>query len=304
MTEIEELKEKGLKALANGEYQVAADAFCKVYQSDRTFENNQLFASALSKNDQADSALTIAKEYVGEYMGQKKDYEFYFDLCLAADYFIMARRMAVESIEDSDKKRRIDTVEAAEAHARATNGDWIKKTTKRFRHIAGFDPLTQQQIYQDALSLPVDEFAEGAFLALVDPDCLPLIRISLRTDIQCLFLHKKIDYLYLDGHVYQTVLCDHPKPLRDPIYAEARQYLNDMLGQVDPVAYQMLLDQLHLEMNVLFPQINRVTDPIAWVQADLALLNGGALSGERSETASQAEIHQQVHAFLEEQGAV
>ncbi|MCK8616882.1 hypothetical protein LNP00_00655 [Fructobacillus sp. M158] len=303
MTEIEQLREKGLQALEDGDFQLAADALCKVYQSDRTFENNQLFAGALSKNGQADSALTIAKEYVGEYMGQKKDYEFYFDLCLDASYFIMARRMAVESIEDADKERRIQTIEEAEDVARAERGDWIADTAWRFRHIAAYDALTQQQVYQDALSLPVDEFSEGACQALIDPDCLALIRVSLMTDIQCLFLHRVVDYLYLDGKRYQTVLCDHPKPVRDPVYSAARDYLNQMVGQEDPVAYQMLLDQLHLEMNVLFPQIDRVTDPVAWVQADLALLNGQRFEGELPESDEQAAIHQRVHQFLAEQGA-
>ncbi|MBS9334850.1 hypothetical protein LQZ24_02200 [Fructobacillus sp. M1-13] len=303
MTVIQQLKEQGIDALATENYQLAVDCLNQVYDYDRTFENNQLFARALSKNGQNDSALTIAQEYVGEYLGQQKDYQFYFELCLKAKHFIMARRMAVESIEESDKVRRIEEVAAAEENERAENPKVIDQAVRRFRHIAAFDVLTQQQIYQDALNLPVRDFVDAARNVLLDPDCFALIRISILTDIQCLFLHQKFSYRFIDGEVYTTILCDHPKPLRDPAFSKAREYLSRTVGQEDPVAYGMLLDQLRLEMNTVFPQLDRITDPIAWVQADVAMFNDKEGRVDFAESADQKNLHEMVHHFLEEMGA-
>ncbi|MDD9138291.1 hypothetical protein H7198_01520 [Fructobacillus sp. CRL 2054] len=302
--DINQLKEEGLEAFANQNYQQAISLLNEVYENERTFTNNQLFAKALKENGQIDSALTIAQEYVGEYLGKKEDYQFYFDLCLAAGYFIMARRMAMESIFTEDRDERLLQIHEAEELAWEERAADIQKTHRQFKHLAGYDVLTQQQIYQDAQTLPVEEFVDAANTVLLDPDCMPIIRVSILTDIQCLELHRKVKYLYIDGKEYTTILCEQPKPLRDDVYFEARDYLSETVGQEDPVANQMLQEQLRLEMNVLFPQLERVTDPIAWIQADIAMINGQRILNAHRESVEQAAIHDFTHRLLSEMGAL
>lgn len=303
MSSVNEWKQGGQKAFDDGDYELAVQFWSKLYDSDRTFENNQLFAKALSKSGQPQAALTVAKEYVGEYLGQKKDYQFYFEICLAASYFIMARRMAMESIEDADRIRRLEEVDAVEAVAKEEHGEKLKKIARRFHHISGYEALEQQQIYQDALSLPVEDYVSGARSVLADPYTLPLIQASILTDVQCLVLHQKFTYRFLDGEEYTTVLCEQPRPLRDPNFAAARDYLIETVGQEDPLAFEMLMDQLKLEMHVLFPQIHRIDDPVAWVQADMTLFNGHDETAFEEESDDQKKIHLLVHHALEEMGA-
>ncbi|MFC4760682.1 hypothetical protein [Fructobacillus durionis] len=304
MTDINQLKEEGVQALADEEYQKATELLSQVYENDRTYENNQLFAKALLNNNQVNSALTIAQEYVGEYLGQKADYQFYFDVCLAAGYFIMARRMAMESIFSDDREERLRQIDKAEEKAREERSETIQKIHRRFKHIAGYDVLEQQQIYQDAQLLPVEDFVDAAKDLLLDPDIMPIIRVSVLTDIQCLELHRKVRYLYIDGQEYTTILCEQPKPLRDEIYFEARDYLGETVGQDDPITNQMLQEQLRLEMNVLFPQLERVTDPIAWIQADIAMIKGNRMDEQQHESVEQAAIHDYAHRLLSEMGAL
>ncbi|MCO0831638.1 hypothetical protein NFX39_00830 [Fructobacillus sp. W13] len=303
MTSVNEWREEGQQAFDNGDYELAVQNWSQLYDSDRTFENNQLFARALSKSGQPQAALTVAKEYVGEYLGQKKDYQFYFELCLNASYFIMARRMAVESIEPEDKERRLKEVDAAEKVAQIEQGEALKRAARRFHHISGYDVLEQQQIYQDALSLPVNDYVAGARAVLQDPYTLPLIQASILTDVQCLVLHQEFTYRFLDGKEYTTILCEQPRPLRDPNFEDGRAYLLKAVGQDDPVAFEMLMDQLKLEMHVLFPQIHRIENPIAWVQADMTLFNGHDEENFEEESDEQKNLHQMVHHALEEMGA-
>ncbi|MBS9339225.1 hypothetical protein G6R29_06355 [Fructobacillus sp. M2-14] len=303
MTPVNNLRQEGQEAFDNGDYELAVQKWSDLYDSDRTFENNQLFARALSRSGQPQAALTVAKEYVGEYLGQKKDYQFYFDLCLNASYFIMARRMAMESIEERDKNRRIKEVEEAEKKAKEEHGDALKKIARRFHHISGYDALEQQQIYQDAMSLPIEDYVDAARTILKDPYTLPLVQASILSDIQCLILHQNFTYCFLDGKEYTTVFCEHPRPLRDPNFEAARNYLIETVGQEDPVAFEMLMEQLKLEMHVLFPQIDRIENPIAWVQSDMTLFNDRDDQSFEEESEEQKNLHLLVHRSLEEMGA-
>lgn len=298
MTPHEQLIANGKKAMDAGEYQQAVEMLGKAYGEERSFENNWQFTKALYQNGQAETALTIAKEFIGEYMFSSAGYEFYFQLCLAAGAFIDARRLALESEEVGRQRQRVKQLNEAEQNAREENGELIKKRARELTHLAAFDSFTQQQIYQESLLLPFDEYLTAIKRVLLDPDCLPLVRMTILIDSQSLLLNKKLTYLYIDGKVYTTKIDESTRPVTHPVYEQARDYLQKTIGQNDPVNYEMLLEQLRLEVHALFPQINRVSDPIAWVQKDIKQYLGVDTENKWSESAEQKELHETVHRFL------
>ncbi|MGQ2226000.1 hypothetical protein ACT5YR_01765 [Fructobacillus fructosus] len=298
MTRLDQLIVQGKQALADDEFAKAVELLGEVYGDERSFENNWLFSKALYQNGQAETALTIAREFVGEYMWTTEGYEFYFDLCLVASSFVAARRLALGSIDFEKQENRLERLKEAEEKARKENGELIKKRARELKHLAAFDAFTQQQIYQDAQLLPFEEYFDAAKQVLIDPDCLPLIRMTILIDMQSLMVDEELTYRYIDGKNYTTKINHAGNPLTHPAYEAARDYLQEVIGQEDPVSSELLHEQLKLEFNALFPQIDRVTDPIAWMQKDIQRFQSIPDNEERKESSDQAKLHELVYHFL------
>ena len=141
---------------------------------------------------------------------------------------------------------------------------------RQFYHLSDYSIMEQRDRYESARHLPVDEFIVGARYLLVDPFAIPIIRATLLEDLQKLQVAEPVQYRWLDDEIYTIALNQLPLLTDSEIFEEIADYLDEKVGQDDPIALDLLAQQVRFELTLLYPRVTEVvTDPEGWVDASI-----------------------------------
>lgn len=294
--EMQTLLADGQAAMAEENWVQAVAIWSELYTQLPTFEVNMRLVTALQFDQQYRLALEIAKDYLSDYLVDTVHQKQLISLAIMNQQFVYAQELTMWVTDQSDRQLFLQEIRRAEEQAQTTLATTFQTTARQFYHLSDYDLASQQQRYQEAYILPVDQFVAGARYLLLDPYSLPIMRASLLEDLKKLGVADTIHYRWIDGSEYDADLPQVTLPLQSNQYQTMRTHLIETLGQEDPVALTALQDQLRLEVSLLFPRIAQsLITPIAWVQTMVASYYQKADQGE---PISQAKLHRQVDDVL------
>ncbi|CAH1852593.1 hypothetical protein [Convivina intestini] len=296
--QLKSLWDQGLAANRQDDWAKAALIWSELYESLNTFEVNYRLVVALFMNEQYRLAFDIAADYLDDYLVDDDLQQLLISLAVQNQEFVYAQQLALLVTDEKQQQELVSEIRAAEDDAQETMGTTFQTVARHFYHLSDYDLISQEQRYQEAYQLPVKLFQAGARYLLLDPFCSPVMRASLLVDLKKLGLEETVSYYWIDDEKYEVNLEQVNLPLDSQAYQAVKAVLHEQMANQDPIAFQTLLEQVRLEVSMLFPKITAsITDPKAWAQADIQHYQQQQSS---LESASQAQIHQKVNQLLDQ----
>lgn len=296
--QLKSLWDQGLVANRQEDWAKAALIWSELYESLNTFEVNYRLVVALFMNEQYRLAFDIATDYLDDYLVDDDLQQLLISLAVQNQEFVYAQQLALLVTDEKQQQELVSEIRAAEDDAQKTMGTTFQTVARHFYHLSDYDLISQEQRYQEAYQLPVKLFQAGARYLLLDPFCSPVMRVSLLVDLKKLGLEETVSYYWIDDEKYEVDLEQVNLPLDSQAYQAVKAELHEQMANQDPIAFQTLLEQVRLEVSMLFPKITAsITDPKAWAQADIQHYQQHQSS---LESASQAQIHQKVNQLLDQ----
>ncbi|QEA54853.1 type I restriction endonuclease subunit R [Leuconostoc citreum] len=294
--EIKQLIDRAQTEMSQKNWHDAAETLITVYESLTTFDINYRLVTALFMDEQYQLAASYADDFLYNYLEEETDFRMLVTLAIQNQYFVYAQQIAVLWHDEVVKSAVLKDIRRAESVAQETMATTFQTIGRQFYHLSDYDMLQQRDRYESARHLPVAEFVKGAQFLLVDPYVTPIIRATLFEDLQKLQVEGDIAYRWLDDKTYTINLSQVSLLVDSPIFETVADLLDERLGHDDPIAMDMLAQQVRFEMTLLYPRVTEIiTNPEAWVTASIAQYYDKSTDNEPAE---QRKWHQHVRSLI------
>ncbi|WP_220740083.1 type I restriction endonuclease subunit R [Leuconostoc miyukkimchii] len=296
----QELKEKIDRAqteMSQENWHDAAETLTTVYDSLSTFEVNYRLVTSLFMDEQYQLASSYADDFLLNYLEEESDFRMIVALAVQNQSFVYAQQLAMLWDNLDTQEKVLQEIRDAEQRAVENMATTLQTISRQFYHLSDYSMIEQRDRYESARHLPVDQFIVGAKYLLVDPYATPIIRATLLEDLQKLQVPGKIQYRWLDDELYTVVLSELPLLTNSKIFEYIADLLDEKLGNDDPIAMDILAQQVRFELTLLYPRVEEiVTDPESWVEASV---NRYYDRQNLSETEKQKKWHDKVRILTE-----
>ncbi|MFC6261124.1 hypothetical protein [Levilactobacillus fujinensis] len=278
-------REKALEAarvaFETQNWSVAAAGFERLYQDQQTAELNRYLVASLYHDQQYAAAEQVAAEQDGIYLQSSQTFQLRLDVALKNQQFIFAREFCELPVAQDWRAGGLAQIVSAETASQTTLGTTQRVIAKQFYHLGDVSFAEQRQRLERARQLPLSQFMQGVQYLLVDPFLHPLMRSTLLEELLRLRTTEPVQLHWLDDQVY-TVQTKNLRPVNASLAAaEMQHFLQDQLGQSNPVLAANVQQVVTLQLMMLYPFIDKVvTLPVLWVQ----ILAGLPLPTEVSST--------------------
>ena len=275
----------------------AAETLTELYDSLSTFEVNYRLVTSLFMDEQYQLASSYADDFLLNYLEEESDFRMVVALAIQNQSFVYAQQLAM-LWDDLDTQQKVSQeIRDAEAKAVETMSTTFQTISRQFYHLSDYSIIEQRDRYESARHLPVSQFVIGAKYLLVDPYATPIIRATLLEDLQKLRVSESIQYRWLDDELYTIKLSELPLLTNSKIFEDIADFLDEKLGNEDPIAMDMLAQQVRFELTLLYPRVEEVvTDPEGWVEASIDRYYEHK---NITETALQKKWHEKVRSLTE-----
>ncbi|WP_143463202.1 hypothetical protein [Levilactobacillus enshiensis] len=245
----------------------AAAGFERLYEDQQTATVNRYLVASLYHDQQYAAAEQVAAEQDGIYLQSAKTFQLRLDVALQNQQFIFAREFCELPAAQDWRAGGLAQIEAAEVASQATLGRTQRVIAKQFYHLGDVSFAEQRQRLERARQLPLLQFMQGVQYLLVDPFLHPLMRATLLEELLRLRTTQPVQLHWLDEQVY-TIQTKDLRPVNaSQAAAEIQHFLQDQLGQSDPVLAANVQQVVTLQLMMLYPFIDRViTKPVLWVR--------------------------------------
>jgi len=278
-------REKALEAAQTDfkakKWSAAAAGFERLYQDQQTAEVNQYLVASLYHDQQYAAAEQVAAEQDGIYLQSAQTFQLRLDVALKNQQFIFAREFCELAAAQDWRAGGLAQIAAAEAASQAELGTTQRVIAKQFYHLGDVSFAEQRQRLERARQLPLAQFMQGVQYLLVDPFLHPLMRATLLEELLRLRTTQPVQLHWLDDQVY-TIQTKDLRPVNASQAAgKIHPFLQDELGQSDPLLAANVQQVVTLQLMMLYPFIDKVvTQPVLWVR----ILAGLPLPAEASST--------------------
>lgn len=264
----DEAYQKAVAAFESRQWSTASDLFETLYQDQQTPELNRYVVASLYHNEKYLMAEQYAAEQNGLYLTSAKDFQLRLDVALKNQQFIFAREFCALAAAETWRAGGLAQIEAAEAASTETLAATQRVIAKQFYHLGDVPFNEQRERLEHARQLPLAMYLQGVQYLLVDPFLHPLLRADLLEGLMRLHVDQTVKVHWLDDQTY-TVAVKDLQPVGTSKAAVAFQkYLQEDLGQQDPMLAANLQQTITLQLMMLYPFIDRtITDPVSWAQA-------------------------------------
>ncbi len=280
----EQAYQKAVNAFESRQWSLASDLFETLYQDQQTPELNRYVVASLYH----DQKYLVAEQYAAEqnniYLDSAQHFQLRLDVALKNQQFIFAREFCQVAAERW-RAGGLAQVAAAEAEATETLAATQQVIAKQFYHLGDVSFNEQRQRLEHARQLPLEMYLQGVQFLLVDPFLHPLLRADLLEGLMRLRVDQTVKLHWLDNQTYSVAIADLRPVNASQAAAEIQNYLQNELGQQDPMLAANLQQTITLQLMMLYPFIDRViTDPVSWVQTIAGLPVEQQLSEEKVKT--------------------
>lgn len=268
--EMQQLMARAQTEMKQENWHDAAETLATVYETLATFDINYRLVTALSMDEQYQLAASYADDFLMDYLASEPDFRMIVALAVQNQNFVYAQQLAMLWQDDTIQADVLAEIRVAEDHARVDMANTFQTIARQFYHLSDYSITEQRDRYESARHLPVAEFIVGACYLLVDPYATPIIRATLLEDLQKLQVSEPVQYRWLDDNLYTIQLAELPLLTDSEIFEVIADYLDEKVGQDDPIALEMLAQQVRFELTLLYPRVDEVvTDPEGWVEASI-----------------------------------
>ena len=234
-----------------------------LYDEVDASEVNHVLVATLYELKQYSQAFRIANEQAATFYESDNLSRLYVEVALKNQSYILARQFIAK--RDGDGEELLQLVDQAEEAARKSMPTTIKQGVKDFYHLGDGSLNDQQARFNDAYQLPLKEYLQGARFILRDPYANYLVKASILQVLMELQVKEELTILWIDDHEYPVTPARLVLPTTEPVVREVDGYIAAKYGNSDPMTYQMLINEFHLQATFLYPFVNRtITDPGAW----------------------------------------
>lgn len=177
-------------------------------------------------------------------------------------------RIIANGQKEEIKKALLIQIEQSEAEYEAKEPTTISSKSREFMHLGAFSVSRQREVIGEAETLPIKQYLAGARLNLVDQDVNPVWRMQLLNNLMRLGFAQPVDFIWIDNTKHQIV----PKNAIDIEQTEAfqamQQEIEETIGQEDPIKAGQLQVIVNVDLQLLFPYIDKIViDPKNWLAA-------------------------------------
>lgn len=261
-----EIFDKANQAYQDKDYAQAASLLEKIYSEVQNSQINHLLVESLYLNEEYSRARAYADDFLNSYLTTATNFRFLLTLLLRVHEFILAHEI-VAGVSDAELKQTgSDMITGAEQEARTATAATLATIAKQFYHMSDYSAAEQQARFQAALKLPLNEFKKGAQYLLVDPYLHPLFVVSILEVLQRVKETTPVTFQWLDNQRYTVVPNDLVPLQANKTYLEVQGTLSQKLASKDPVAFNLLTQEVRLQLTLTYPFVDRVvTDATGWV---------------------------------------
>lgn len=276
---------RAVAAFEDRRWSTASALFETLYHDQQTPELNRYLVASLYH----DQKYLLAEQYAAEqdpvYLDSAQHFQLRLDVALKNQQFIFAREFCQVAQADSWRAGGLAQVEAAEAAATTELAATQRVIAKQFYHLGDVPFNEQRQRLERARQLPLALYLQGVQYLLVDPFLHPLLRADLLEGLMRLHVTQTVKLHWLDDQVYPVDTGDLQPVNASKAAGAIQAYLQNDLGQTDPMLAANLQQTVTLQLMMLYPFIDRViTTPVAWVQTIAGLPLTTTLSDQDTKT--------------------
>lgn len=248
----------------NGNYSRATDLLLDLYDQSDDFKITQLLGKTLFANQQFVSAVKLVDDNFSNFI--KNDPELLCKIFLKNQRYIELR-IIINGLAEKEKTNWLKLVEQSEQDHLNLEPNTVANLTKEFSHLGAFAAEKQQEIINDAETLPFENYLVGARLSVTDADVNPIWRTQLLNNLMRLDADMEIKFLWIDNQMYQV----NPVKLIDVeksnAYREMIKYIDSGIGQEDPIKSNQIKMVTMVNLQLIYPFIDEIiANPVDWVK--------------------------------------
>lgn len=177
-------------------------------------------------------------------------------------------RIIANGQNEKIKKDLLIQIEQSELEYEAKAPITISSKSREFMHLGAFSVSRQREVIGEAETLPITQYIAGARLNLVDQDVNPVWRMQLLNNLMRLGFAQSVDFIWIDNTKHQII----PKNAIDIEQTEAfqamQQEIKETIGQEDPIKAGQLQVIVNVDLQLLFPYIDKIViDSKKWLAA-------------------------------------
>lgn len=274
----EELIEKAQQAYDSGHYDQAVTLMEEAYLKNKNFHNNYYLFKFLKKDQKWIEAVTVANEYLNEYI-QNDDYFYqYFDCRLHAGdilgCFALLNRLDpyLNSIEHQILAKKIKSYPS---YLSKKQQELKQETLRKLKYLGGFLVREQHEILNNIKLLNPQELFLNCKTVFLDKDVPCVVRMSLLDTLRKVS-NNQIKVLNLFNEVIQVDLSTLAPIEKFPIYAKIRQQILDSKEIAEPLKLRMF-SEAKVKLFTVYPEIPQMDQNEL---LEIALMRGENLSAK------------------------
>ena len=274
----EELIEKAQQAYDSGHYDQAVTLMEEAYLKNKNFHNNYYLFKFLKKDQKWIEAVTVANEYLNEYI-QNDDYFYqYFDCRLHAgdilECFELLNRLDpyLNSIEHQILAKKIKSYPS---YLSKKHQELKQETLRKLKYLGGFSVREQREILNNIKLLNPQELFLNCKTVFLDKDVPCVVRMSLLDTLRKVS-NNQIKVLNLFNEGIQVDLSTLAPIEKFPIYAKIRQQILDSKEIAEPLKLRMF-SEAKMKLFTVYPEIPQMDQNEL---LEIALMRGENLSAK------------------------
>ncbi|MGM0212994.1 hypothetical protein [Enterococcus sp. AZ109] len=266
---------------------------------------NWMIATTAFELGDYEKSLSYIIELPDFYMEEENRAELYLQNLLMSKQYLTARKLIWELQKqgklDKEKIQSFDDlIEMQETFYQQTQRSMINGVKQELAELDQFPNIYQLQLIKKVKELPQTDLMEVANKLMVNPRLSLLVRNFLFEELVKIGVGSKVSILTVDGNIRSL----SPEQVG---LSTSNQFKNDILSGLeanlenqDPVLLASLLEEVKVELALLYPLYNHYGNSQFWINSYLSEYLSGEYPLDESIEEVRKKIKQELNGFYEE----
>lgn len=255
----EELIEKAQQAYDNGHYDQAVALMEEAYLKNKNFHNNYYLFKFLKKDQKWVQAVTVANEYLNEYI-QNDDYFYqYFDCRLHVGDVLGCFELLNQLdpyLNSTERQTLAQKVKLYPSYLSKEQQELKQNVLRKLKYLGGFSIHEQREILNSVNFLNPQELFLNCRSVFLDQDVPCVVRMSLLNTLRKVS-NNQVKVLNLFNEVIQVDLSKLAPIEELPVYAKIKQRIFDSKKIAEPLKLRMF-SEAKMKLFVVYPEIEQI----------------------------------------------
>ncbi|WP_395378691.1 hypothetical protein [Fructilactobacillus frigidiflavus] len=164
------------------------------------------------------------------------------------------------------KHELLSKIKQSEAEYENNEPTTIASKSREFMHLGAFSATRQREVISEAETLPLQKYVAGVRLNLLDQDVNPVWRMQLLNNLMRMGFNKSVDFIWIDDTKHSII----PKSALDieqtKAFQKMQRVIDETIGQEDPIIAAQLQVVVNVDLQLLFPYIDKIViNPEIWL---------------------------------------